>query len=133
MKNNKIITLLILIAAIGLAACNRADSEKVKGVTIDEFEQLIKTNGNAIILDVRTPGEYAAGHLANSVLININDPDFTERVDKLDKSAPVLVYCASGIRSAKAADIMADQGFSTIYHMEDGLREWIKSNKPVVQ
>ncbi len=78
------------------------------------------------LVDVRTPQEYEAGYIGHAVNYNINGPDFKAQVEALDKSKPVLVYCKMGGRSAKAAKVLKELGFSTIYDLEGGYSAWSK-------
>jgi sulfate permease, SulP family len=66
------------------------------------------------VIDVRTPREYAAGHVAGAALINVQDPDFRDRVDQLDRDGRYRLYCRSGNRSGHAAKVMADMGFADV-------------------
>ncbi len=68
----------------------------------------------SIILDVRTPEEFAAGHLDGAVLVDIKDPSFGEKLTALDPSAPYVVYCRSGNRSAQAVERMKAAGFTDL-------------------
>jgi rhodanese-related sulfurtransferase len=77
------------------------------------------------IIDVRTPEEYASGHLINAINIDYNSPDFGKIIDKLDKTAYYIVYCRTGARSASASQIMLHQGFIHIINMTGGITEWI--------
>ena len=83
-----------------------------------------KGRENIILLDVRTPEEFAAGHIPNAINLNYNASDFTEQVNKLDKSKTYLVYCKAGSRSAGAANIMSTNGFNTIYNLKGGIMAW---------
>lgn len=67
-----------------------------------------------IILDVRTPEEFAAGHLDGAVLVDIKDPSFDEKLSSLDPSVPYVVYCRSGNRSAQAVERMKAAGFTDL-------------------
>ncbi|MEN6330263.1 MAG: rhodanese-like domain-containing protein [Methanobacteriaceae archaeon] len=89
-----------------------------------------KNNPDFVILDVRGPGEHAQGHVKNAVLIELQSPDFKARLEELDKNKTYLVYCRSGMRSSKAAKIMADMGFSNIYTMEGGFTNWSACGLP---
>jgi len=66
------------------------------------------------VIDVRTPDEYAAGHLAGAVNIDVSADTFADQVSNLDPAASYVVYCRSGARSAAAAAQMADLGFTDI-------------------
>ena len=97
-------------------------TKTAKDVTIIEFEELIKKGG--IILDVRTPNEFGAGHLENAININFYNPNFESEIAKLDRTKTILVYCRSGGRSAKAMKIISKKGFSTVYNMLGGYMAW---------
>jgi len=122
MKNILFILSFVLLT-IG-TACNaeKSSSESVKKMAATDFQQ--KVAESTQIIDVRTPGEYADGHLANSLNINIADADFKEKIAKLDKSKQVCVYCQRGMRSAKAAGIMSEMGFKEVYDLEGGIEGW---------
>lgn len=101
-----------------------------KNVNADEFEKLSK-EPDTIILDVRSPREYAAGHIKNSVLIDFNAKDFDEKIKQLDKSKTYLVHCAVGGRSAKACSKMDSFDFPKVVNLEGGIKAWEKAGKPV--
>lgn len=72
---------------------------------------------DTIIVDVRTPAEYAAGHLEGATNIDVEAADFSSRIKTLDKAKTYFVYCRSGNRSAQAISQMKSAGFS---HLIDG-------------
>ena len=83
------------------------------------------------LIDVRTPEEYAEGHLKNAVLINIKDDDFDKKAERLlKKDRKVLVYCRSGRRSAEAAQRLADKGYKVV-NLEGGYLKWTESGCPI--
>lgn len=98
-------------------------------LSADEFSKKIAALSNVQLIDVRTPGEYEGGHIGNAANINFNSGDFTERVNKLNKNEPVLVYCLSGGRSSSAADKMEEMGFSEIYNLDGGVMKWQSEGK----
>jgi len=83
------------------------------------------------LIDVRTPEEYESGHLTNSENLNFFDETFEKELDKLDKDVPVCVYCKSGGRSTKAAEILKKKGFKDIYNLDGGIMGWKKEGLPV--
>jgi rhodanese-related sulfurtransferase len=100
-------------------------------LTADEFEKAIGVN-SLQILDVRTPEEYAAGHLKNTLLANWNDKaEFNRRIAFVDKNKPVYIYCLAGSRSAAAANQMRSQGFEQVIELSGGINAWKAANKPV--
>jgi rhodanese-related sulfurtransferase len=122
---------LILLLAMG---CSREkEQSNITTLNVDEFEKSIANSSNEIILDVRTSEEFAEGHLVNATLINFHDADFKQKVTDLKKDQPIFVYCASGVRSDKAARILVDQGFTDVYVMADGIKEWVNLEKPLVR
>ncbi len=94
------------------------------------FASKIEALPNALVLDVRTPEEYAKGHLNDAINIDWNDNDFENKVSTIDTSKPVFVYCLSGARSTSAAIKMSTLGFSTIYQLEGGILKWRGANLP---
>jgi len=82
---------------------------------VSEAKQMIETNPNLVILDVRTQEEYDEGHLENAVLIPVSELE--SRLDELDVEDEILVYCRSGVRSATASQTLVDNGFSSVYNM----------------
>ena len=96
----------------------------VKNVTAEEANKLIIENKEILILDVRTQGEYAGGHIAGAKLIPSSE--LSSRVSELEKYAnkPVLVYCASGGRSPGAVQTLLKNNFTNIYHLSRGISSW---------
>lgn len=106
------------------------DVNRVQLVSPQEMKQFIDMN-QVQLIDVRTPEEYEAGHLINSENLNFFDETFEAELDKLDKNAPVCVYCKSGGRSAKAAEILKKKGFKAIYNLDGGIMGWEKEGLPI--
>ena len=77
------------------------------------------------LLDVRTQKEWDEGYIDGAIHIPI--ADLEGRLEELDSSRPVLVYCAAGVRSAKALKILDEAGFATSAHMQPGFRGWSKA------
>ena len=128
-------TQIIILAALAafLSSCNSSPSNNTGTLDAEAFDQMVRKSSEEIILDVRTRGEFEEGHIPGAVLIDVNESDFKQEANSLDKSKPVFVYCAAGIRSKKAAAILKDSGFKTIYHLEDGLKAWSKAQKELTK
>ena len=120
----------ILVLLI-MSACGVGNGQKSQQLSVDEFQQKLSTTKDAQLLDVRTPEEYAEKHLSEAVNINFNADDFIDKVDHLDKSKPVFVYCLSGGRSAKAAALISKKGFKEVYEMKGGILAWSEAKKPM--
>lgn len=125
MKFSFATTLLFLV----LAACN--GQTKVQNLNPTEFEKGIRRTGTQI-LDVRTPEEFSEKHIAGAKNININSKDFKQKIQGLDKTAPLYVYCLAGGRSKKAAEIAATEGFKEVYNLEYGINSWLGEGKETV-
>jgi rhodanese-related sulfurtransferase len=131
-------TALLLTGAQTQAQGNDAPSNNqtdpkisVKNVDANEAEMLLKENKKVVVLDIRTPKEFSAGHIAGATNINFYDADFEKKLGALDKSQSYLVHCAVGGRSAKARELMKTLQFKSIYHLEGGIKAWEKAGKPV--
>jgi rhodanese-related sulfurtransferase len=88
-----------------------------------KFKELLNLEG-AQVVDVRTPREYAGGKIGDAQNIDFFASDFKSKIDKLDRSKPVLVYCAVGGRSAKAVHMMKSMGFTEIHELQGGYNAW---------
>ena len=138
MKKAEILIIFLMVALCmnGSYAQSSQPKQIVKTINTVESAEMIKKNlknKNFVILDVRTPEEYAKGHLANATNIDFKANDFAEKVGKLDKSKTYLVYCHSGHRSASAVEIMKTQSFQTLYNLDGGITQWTTDKNPVVK
>lgn len=126
----------IFIASLTLAAAPPATQpttqpmKKFTDIDVNKFEEMIR-QPNTVILDVRTPEEYAAGHLKDAKLINVRAPDFAMQIAKLDKSKTYLVHCRSGVRSVTACNALGELGIPNLYNMLGGINAWTAAGKPV--
>lgn len=141
-----------LVLAIGLSGCS-SDSEpaaaveqsQVQGpaavvqapdspvrVGVQEFADVIASPGVTIV-DVRTPEEYAQGHIEGAVNIPVEYPDFMDQVGQLDPNGTFAVYCRSGNRSQAAVAGMSEVGINGIFELESGTNGWSGEGQPLVQ
>ena len=103
MKKTLATIALALTAVFGLAACSAPAEAPTVTVTSD-----------TVIVDVRTPDEYNAGHLDGAVNIDVQSPDFDSLITALPTDGEYVVYCASGNRSSSAAARMEGLGFTNV-------------------
>ena len=140
-----VLWLLLLLPAFPLLPLHGADApqakpashgdkpplpKNVKNVGIAEFDQLRATT-NHVVLDVRTPEEFAKGHIPGAIHLDYNASDFQKKVGQLDKSKVYLVHCAAGVRSAKACTVMDKIQFTNLVNLDVGFKGWEKAGKPV--
>jgi rhodanese-related sulfurtransferase len=117
----------------GIAVLVENTTENVyENVAGQQFKQLIE-KGDVVIVDVRTPGEFAQGHINGAKLINLYGSDFNDQIAKLNKEKTTLVYCKSGRRSGSAMRKMQSAGFKTIYNLSGGIGSWMSSGGKIVK
>lgn len=102
-----------------------------KNVNVDEAKKMIDESKQLQIVDVRTPQEFASGHIEGAINIDWRDASFSDKIKKLKKKKTVLLYCRSGRRSLSAMNKMVELGFKDVYNMEGGVLEWGKKYKMV--
>ena len=102
---------------------NKSSAPAFQNLTPAQFAEGLRQLG-AMLVDVRRPDEFAAGHLPSAVNIDVTAPDFGPRVAALDKTKPTYVYCRSGARSANAAGQLATVGFAQVANLLGGVMEW---------
>lgn len=120
MKNNKNILLGIvgIIVLILITVSISGKTTKLAGV---EFVQTYTNTPNAVLVDVRTPGEFATGHIDQAVNIDFENPSFVPEIKKLDITKTYFVYCRSGNRSGQAVSVMKSNGVKNIYELSGGI------------
>ena len=102
----------------------------VRKVDVDEFEKLWQDKKN-VVLDVRTKKEFDAGHIPGARNLDVNAPDFEQKISALDKTTVYLVHCAAGARSARACDKMSGLGFKRLVDLAPGFKAWEKAGRKV--
>jgi len=123
----------VMVLSLG-AIAPLAAGTRVTEVTVNQARELIQQrarDAQFVILDVRTPEEFAEGHLSGAVNVNLVAPDFERRLGALDRAKTYLVYCRTGNRSVKAIQSMARLGFRSVYHMFEGIAGWQKKGFPL--
>ncbi len=128
--------LLLLSAILFATACTNStngQSESIqtenqtmayKNMSAREVSEMLATRNEAVVvLDVRTPEEWAEGQLEGAMELNFYD-EFEQRVEALDKEKTYVVYCKLGGRSAQASQMMADKGFANVINMKGGYDGW---------
>jgi len=116
---------------LGLWLLISAWQNAIQSVSVDDFAKAIEKYGTEQLIDVRTPAEYAQGHIPGARLVNIYDASFQQKIlEGLTKSKPVLIYCRSGHRSMVAARFLAEKGF-TVINLRLGFNDWKSKGKPI--
>lgn len=102
-------------------------SALAEDVSIPTAKKLIDEK-SVLVVDVRTPEEYAEGHIEGAKSVNFRGDNFEEEAAKLDREKPILIHCKSGGRSAKALKTFKKLGFKKVYHMNAGYDAWVASS-----
>ena len=85
----------------------------------------LDNDSDSIILDVRTPEEFEASRIPNSVNIDFYNPEiFMQEIGKLDKDKSYYIYCRTGVRSANSCHLMKELGFAITYNLIGGIVDW---------
>lgn len=127
----------VLIVALGVWGIFQFSSGAVfRQVSATEAHKLIlehRSDPDFIVLDVRTPEEFAQGHLLEKTPMNLNfyAPDFRERLTRLDREKTYLVYCRTGHRSGEAVNFMKELGFRRVYDLQGGIVAWQSAGLPI--
>jgi len=121
---------LALIASVLLLAGCSSSSGAID-LSVTEFSAKVAEAG-VITLDVRTPGEFAEGHVKGARLIDFQSGNFENEISILDKNATYAVYCRSGNRSGQAVKVMRDAGFTKVFNMNGGVIDWANAGLPLV-
>lgn len=131
----KILHKLIVGAAIGAGAAwfnvACAEAPQIHTVAVAQGRQM--ASQGALLIDVREPDEYAQGHAPGSVLIPLGQ--LASRLAEIQSSQdkPVALICHSGRRSARAAEMLRQAGFSKVYNIEGGMLAWSAAGQPVLK
>lgn len=96
-------------------------SASYQNISVQEAENMIN-DGEIKVIDVRTPDEFASGHIPGSELMPLQVLEGMSK--ELDKNTAYLIVCRSGNRSQQASDILVGKGFNHIYNMTGGMNEW---------
>lgn len=127
MNISKLLYLPILILI--MISCNQSRNA-IRSVDAATFRSEIEANGPVQLLDVRTPEEYQAGHISGAILIDVNDTSFLEKAThELQPDRPVYLYCRSGTRSMKAAELLTTKGFHVV-NLRGGYLAYSKLQSP---
>ena len=125
--------LFIFISAIlcNLLGCT-AQQQKFESLDVEAFEKVI-SDTSVVRLDVRSIDEYASGHIAKAINIDVMKDDFTTKATSLlPKDKTIALYCRSGRRSKKAAGILVENGYKVI-ELNSGISGWINVRKEIVR
>jgi rhodanese-related sulfurtransferase len=108
----------------------------IQDVTVEEAYSLIQQNQldpTFIIIDVRTPEEFAEGHIEGAINIDFQSENFRGQIDELNRNNKYLIYCRSGNRSRGALEVMVEMDFKEVYHLSAGIITWVDEEYPITR
>jgi len=107
-----------------------AQNESIIQLGSEKFNELISEN-IGVLLDVRTTSEFKNGHILNAGNLNFYALDFRKKLSLLPDDQPIYLYCNTGYRSEKAADILIRNGYTNVYNLQHGIMEWELIDLPI--
>ena len=118
--------------ALVLASCGAdTDAAVIELVPASEAAESVQ-GGEVVVLDVRTPEEFAAGHIEGAINIDFYAADFSAQLAELSRNVDYVMYCRSGNRSAETARIMDGLDFTSVAEIDGGILSWVEEGFPVV-
>ena len=126
------LAILALVAVFAIGACDSGEASSDPGAYTVKPEAAVAMidEGERVVIDVRTPAEFAEAHIAGALNIDVDGADFADQIAELDPEEPHLVYCRSGNRSAVAAEQMVDAGIKDIADA-GGLADLARAGAPI--
>lgn len=115
----------LILFLIGIISCNSNNKETIPSV--NELEKIDFTDGENVLLDVRSPEEFAEGHIPDAVNLDVNGDNFEKEISELDPSKTYYVYCHSGTRSTRACSKLEKAGFKNLVNLKDGYSAYQKN------
>jgi rhodanese-related sulfurtransferase len=129
MKTARVLTSIALTVVV---ACGGTTTVEVEVISPAAAAEAIADTPSVVVIDVRTPEEFAEGHLDGARNIDVLAADFRDRVAELDRDSDYLIYCRSGSRSADAASVLEELGFASVDEIDGGIVAWQGAGLPVV-
>ena len=126
--------LVIGVVLVGGWIKEKTATQTIKDISVKEAYDLMgknKDNQSFIIIDARTPQEFANEYIENAVNIDYYSEEFQNELNELDKEKTYLIYCLSGNRSGRALAIMKELGFREVYNMLGGIIQWKAEGYPL--
>lgn len=123
--------ILVLCLFFSFFAFSQSSSLPVKSLSSVEFKKLVDAK-SVVLIDVRTIEEFAEGHIAGAINLDVNSADFVAKIKKLSRNKPLALYCRSGHRSKLAASKIAGLGY-VIYDLNSGFKDWLQAGFPTTK
>ena len=119
----------ILLFLIWLPTFVLAQTPEVDASTLSKW---VSETKDLVLIDVGTPGDFAEGHIPGSISIPLS-ASFEGKSKNLSKGKTYILICPTGRRSAKAANLMIEQGFEKVYNLKGGITDWLRKGFKVAK
>lgn len=121
----------VLVLVVFSYSCKEDQTTaQIEVISPEEMQQISQIE-DVQLVDVRTPEEYVEGYIEGFQNINFFSDTFSQDIEELDKTKPVILYCRSGKRSANSAKILKEKGFVKIYDLGGGFTKWVSEGLEV--
>ena len=110
-----------------------AAKQRIREVSVEQTRQRMASNDNVRLIDVREDTEWQAGHAAGAEHLGKGIIERDIEIKVPDKSSELILYCGGGYRSALAADVLQQMGYTNVYSMAGGWKAWKESGAPIEQ
>lgn len=135
MRFPRLLALLALTSLLAVACGDSSDDASPPGIRVVDPDMGAATIADPpddlVILDVRTPDEFAEGHIDGAIMIDFYEADFSARLAELDPDVPYLIYCRTGNRSGQTRAILEDLGFTDVADVDGGVIAWTAAGPPL--
>ena len=122
---------LSIAGMLALSACSAGTATQVETVSPEEAQQLLVDDPDAVLLDIRTPEEFAGPRIEGATNIDFYAADFADQLRALDPDATYVVYCRSGNRSSQARGVFEELGFADVSDVRGGIVSWHEAGLPL--
>jgi rhodanese-related sulfurtransferase len=122
---------MLIAAACGGGTATATHVEAVESISPNAISEILEGD-NHVILDIRTPDEFAGPRLEGAVNIDFYEPTFAAEIAALDPDASYIVYCRSGNRSGQAMELITELGFNDVHEIDGGIVAWGEAGLPLV-
>jgi len=131
-----LIATLVLSISCSQLVGPKSPGQVIESVSLEEAFALMVDNQDRddfVIIDLRTAGEYASGHIKEAINLDYSSSDFSEALEGLDRDWAYLIYSYRDDVSGKVLSVMADLGFAEVYNMLGGMEHWEEIGLPQVK
>jgi phage shock protein E len=126
---NKIVGVVVLVGTLMMSSCasnsssNRLNNDKIEEITtsLENVNEINFKNKKNVLLDVRTPEEFAEGHVPGAINIDVKNENFSDKISKLDANKNYYIYCRTGVRAKLATEKMQEKGLNNVVSFKDGM------------